>query len=166
MKQMSNKTLRGPLKSWDIYTQAIDKQAEAFIRNTEIAVLNEFKERYHWNLNIEETLNNTTFEAIILTNIAQEIEWVNKGFISMTGYPVNYAKGKKPSFLQGQDSSKEVLKKIRTHIAEELHIKERIINYRKNGEKYICDIEIFPVKDVNGKLAHLLALEKEVYTLT
>jgi len=163
---MNSKTLRGPLKSWDIFTQTIDRQAETFIRNTEIAVLNEFKERYHWNFNIEEALNNTTFEAIILTNLEQEIQWVNKGFIGMTGYPVNFAKGKKPKFLQGLDSSKEVLKNIRNHIEQEQYIKERVTNYRKNGEKYICDIEIFPIRDENDKLSHLLALEKEIYSLS
>jgi PAS domain S-box-containing protein len=159
----TTKTLRGPLKSWDIYSESLDRQAKEFTKNTEIAILNEFKTRYNWEINVENILNNNAFEAIVLTNTNQEIEWVNKGFVKMSGYPVNFSKGKQPKFLQGEASSKEALNTIRKSLIEESHVKERVINYRKNGEQYICDIEIFPIRDKDDKLSHLLALEKEVY---
>lgn len=162
----TTKTLRGPLKSWDIYSESLDKQAQEFTKNTEIAILNEFKERYNWEINVEDLLNSNEFEAIVLTNTKQEIEWVNKGFVQMSGYPVNFSKGKQPKFLQGEASSKEALNNIRESLKQESHVKECIINYRKNGEQYICDIEIFPIRDKEDKLSHFLALEKEVYQLS
>ncbi len=161
----TTKTLIGPLKSWDIYSVSLDRQAQEFIRNTEIAILNEFKARFNWSVDIEELLKNNAFEALVLTNTKQEIEWVNKGFVKMSGYPINFSKGKQPKFLQGEASSKEALNTIRENLKQESHVKERVINYRKNGEQYICDIEIFPIRDREDKLSHLLALEKEVYKL-
>ena len=81
----------------------------------------------------------------------------------MTGYPVNFTKGKSPKFLQGEKTSKETLNRIRENIKNQFQFKETIINYKKNGEMYLCEIEVFPLKNKEGKLSHLLALEKEVY---
>ncbi|WP_299888013.1 PAS domain-containing protein [uncultured Lacinutrix sp.] len=160
---MKKEPLRAPLKSWDFYALFLQRQAKEFVKNTEIEILKEYKEQYNWSFNIEKTLNETTFEAIVLTNDTQEIQWVNKGFVKMTGYPAKFSKGKSPKFLQGEKSCQASLKTVRENIKKEIHFKERIINYRKNGEEYICDIEIFPLKNKEGKLTHLLALEKEVY---
>ncbi|WAC02629.1 PAS domain-containing protein [Lacinutrix neustonica] len=160
---MKNTPLRAPLKSWDLYALYLQRQAEAFTTNTEIEILNEFKEKFNWSFDVEKALKENTFEAIVLTNIDQEIQWVNKGFVQMTGYAANYSKGKRPKFLQGENSSIAALKVIRDNIKKELHFKERVINYRKNGQEYVCDIEIFPLKNEAGKVSHLLALENEVY---
>lgn len=160
---MKDTSLRAPLKSWDFYALYLQRQAEEFTRNTEIEILKEFKEKFNWSFDVEKALKETTFEAIVLTNIEQEIQWVNKGFVQMTGYPANFSKGKQPKFLQGVNSSKGSLKAIRDNIKKELHFKERVINYRKNGQEYVCDIEIFPLKNEAGEVSHLLALENEVY---
>lgn len=159
---MKHTILRAPLKSWDFFSVYLERQAQEFTRNTEIEILKEFKEQYNWSFDIEKTLNETTFEAIVLTNIDQEILWINDGFVKMSGYPANFSKGKRPKFLQGEKSSKTALRKIRENIKKELHFKERVVNYRKTGEEYICDIEIFPIKNRKGKLSHFLALESEV----
>lgn len=160
---MKNTPLRAPLKSWDFYALYLQRQAEEFTKNTEIEILKEFKEKFNWSFDVEKALKKTTFEAIVLTNIDQEIQWVNKGFVQMTGYPANFSKGKQPKFLQGANSSKASLNTIRENIKRELHFKERVINYRKNGQEYVCDIEIFPLKNKAGEVSHLLALENEVY---
>ncbi len=159
---MKTTPLRAPLKSWDFYATFLLRQEKELTKNTDIKILKEFKEKYHWSFDIEKALNETTFEAIVLTNSDQVIQWVNKGFSNMTGYPANFSKGKQPKFLQGEKSSKASLKNIRENIKREFHFKERVINYRKNGQEYVCDIEIFPLKNKEGKVLHLLALEKEV----
>ncbi|WP_055445757.1 PAS domain-containing protein [Lacinutrix mariniflava] len=160
---MSKIILRGPLQCWDIYSVFLQKQSEDFKRNSDIAALKEFQDKYNWSFNIEEQLNKVNFDAIVLTNSNQKIEWVNVGFKEMTGYPVNFTKGKSPNFLQGEKTSEETLNRIRENIKNQLPFKETIINYKKSGEMYRCEIEVFPLKNKEGKLSHLLALEKEVY---
>ncbi|WP_052158241.1 PAS domain-containing protein [Lacinutrix jangbogonensis] len=163
MKLMKNTPLRAPLKSWDFYASFLDRQALEFSKNSDIEVLEDYKEKYNWSFNIKEELPKLNFDVIILTNIDQEIEWVNKGFKKMTGYPVNFTKGKTPRFLQGEKTSLETSSRIRDNIEKQFRFKEKVLNYRKNGDVYICEIEIVPLKNKEGILTHLLALEKEVY---
>lgn len=157
-----SKKLRGPLLCWDIYAMHLVEQAANFNKQVEIDILKTFKEKFGWTLNIEKELTDKDFQVLILTDFNQEIQWVNKGFIKMTGYPANYAKGKKPSFLQGAASSEKVVNTIRKNLKKGIQFKAQIVNYRKNGDPYNCNIEIYPLKDADNKITHLLALEHEI----
>lgn len=152
-------TLRGPLLCWDIYGMHLSEQAKNFNKQTEITFLKDCKAKFGWTLNVEELLANNTFEALILTDVNQDIKWVNKGFSKMTGYPAKYAVGKKPSFLQGEKSSPKTRKSIRTQLQSGSQFREEIINYKKGGKPYKCEITIYPLKDESNKTTHLLALE-------
>ncbi|MDO5970993.1 PAS domain-containing protein [Flavivirga aquimarina] len=154
--------LRGPLKCWDIFSMHLVEQATDFMKHEEIEVLNSFKNKFDWSFDVETIITNKEFQALVLTDFKQEIQWVNKGFTKMTGYSAKYAKGKKPNFLQGKDTSPKTLNNIRGYLKEDIHFKETIANYRKNGEMYYCNIEIYPLKDATNATTHLLALEKEV----
>ena len=81
----------------------------------------------------------------------------------MTGYPANFAKGKKPNFLQGKNTSASIRKKIKSKVTLENNFSEILANYRKNGEEYLCKIDIYPIKNLDQQVTHFLALEKEVY---
>ncbi|WP_052143787.1 PAS domain-containing protein [Wocania ichthyoenteri] len=154
--------LRGPLLCWDIYAMYLTEQTTNFNRETELDTLKAFKEKFNWSLNIEKLFTDKDFEALILTDNNQHIQWVNKGFTKMTGYPANYAKGKKPNFLQGEGSSEQTKRSIRKNLNNGKQFKEQIINYKKDGTPYNCEIEIFPIKDNNDKTIHHLAIEKEI----
>lgn len=153
--------LRGPLLCWDIYAMHLTEQAVNFNRETELGILKAFKEKFGWALDIEKIFAEKDFEALVLTDNNQNIQWVNKGFTKMTGYPANYAKGKKPNFLQGEGSSEQTKKAIRENLNRGRQFKEQIINYKKDGTPYNCEIEIYPIKD-NNKTTHYLAIEKEI----
>ncbi|WP_298553684.1 PAS domain-containing protein [uncultured Algibacter sp.] len=157
-----SKPLRGPLLCWDIYAMHLAEQAINFNKQIEVEFLKGFKEKFGWTLDIEKLLAENDYEALVLTNFNQEIKWVNKGFTKMTGYPANSTKGKKPNFLQGKDSSENTKKAIRTHLKSGKHFKVQIINYKKNGTPYNCEIKIYQLKDERNKTTHLLALENQI----
>ncbi len=161
MNQKS-RTLQGPLKCWDIYSMHLAQQAINFDKEKEIEILKTYQAKFDWFFDVEDLLTNNKFEALVLTDLEQEIQWVNKGFTKMTGYSFKYAKGKKPNFLQGENTSPETLNNIRNYLKRGVHFKESIVNYRKNGEMYHCSIEVYPLKNSNDITTHLLALEKEV----
>ncbi len=138
------------------------EQAINFDKQKEIEILKTYQAKFDWFFDVEDILTNNKFEALVLTDLKQEIQWVNKGFTKMTGYPFKYAKGKKPDFLQGENTSPETLNNIRSYLKRGVHFKERIVNYRKNGEMYHCSLEIYPLKNSHDMITHLLALEKEI----
>ncbi|MFC6858027.1 PAS domain-containing protein [Zunongwangia atlantica] len=151
-----------PLCSMDIFADYSDKIKEEARRNTELESLKAFAEKYHWSTSLNFMLNQD-YEALVLTKRDQTILWTNKGFSTMTGYPANFAKGKKPNFLQGKNTSAAIRKKIKSKVTLENNFSEILANYRKNGEEYLCKIDIYPIKNLDQQVTHFLALEKEVY---
>lgn len=50
-----------------------------------------------------------TQDAVIITTLDREIEWVNRAFEKQTGYLFEEVKGKKPDFLQGSDTNQQTV---------------------------------------------------------
>ena len=100
------------------------------------------------------------YVAVILTNAARQILWVNKDFEYITGYEMHEVMGMKPGqILQGPETEPDVVQRIREGLASEKPFKETITNYRKNGEKYSCRLVIHPIFDKQNKLVNFLAFE-------
>ena len=79
----------------------------------------------------------------------------------MTGFTKKFAVGKKPSFLQGEKTSVAVKTQLKNELAFNHTFTGSIVNYRKNGELYLCYITILPVYNLDEKLKYFLAFEKD-----
>jgi PAS domain S-box-containing protein len=99
--------------------------------------------------------------AIVVTDAKQVIRFASKGFEAMTGYSTEYAKGKKPKFLQGKATENAARDTIRTHIEKKIPVEAIVTNYRKSGEPYLCQIKIFPMFNKSHELVNFIALENE-----
>ena len=97
--------------------------------------------------------------AVILTNASREIIWVNEDFTKITGYELQEVIGKKPSILQGPETEKEVVLKLRNALDNAISIRECITNYTKTGRKYPCKLTIHPVFNSNNELINFIAFE-------
>lgn len=99
--------------------------------------------------------------AVILTDAARHIQWVNDDFTRITGYTLSEVAGRKPSILQGVNTEVEVVMRMRRQLsaAKPLPFREDITNYRKNGEEYKCRLVIHPVFDDGGRLTNFIAFE-------
>lgn len=107
-----------------------------------------------------------TFEAVIITDKDGIIEWVNAGFTTITGYTLAEAKGKKPGeLLQGPETDKETVGRIREKLKEKKIFKEEILNYHKDGRKYWLSLSITPVLDINGNVEKFIAIESDITEL-
>ncbi len=98
--------------------------------------------------------------AVILTDERKKIIWVNDDFTYITGYSMSEALGKKPGeLLQGPNTEKEIVLKIRKGLETNTPLKEEITNYRKNGEEYICKLVIHPIFNKEHELTNFIAFE-------
>lgn len=109
-----------------------------------------------------EILETSNYEALVMTDLNKEIVWANNGFREMTGYSTTFARGKKPSFLQGKDTMEDDRQFIRARLSTEKRFKASITNYKKNGDKYLCQIDVIPLFNTNDQLTHFLAMESEL----
>jgi PAS domain S-box-containing protein len=104
-----------------------------------------------------------TSNAVIITNVNQEIQWVNEGFTKITGYSYEEVLGKKPSkLLQFEETDKTLNNYIREQLSRELPVKCQLLNKGKNGQIYWLDIDIQPLHDESNKLIGYSAIETDI----
>ncbi len=116
-----------------------------------------------WNLNIERYFAKPGI-AIIVTDITEQIVWINKGFSRMTGYHLPEISGRRPSeLLQGKGTSNETKKRLRSQINRKIDCSDKILNYRKNGEAYWCKLDIWPLYNKREELVNFIAFEREIW---
>lgn len=97
--------------------------------------------------------------AVILTNQEKRILWVNDDFTKITGYTFREVLGKSPSLLQGPGSDRQAIARIRQRLRDQVAFKDQVLNYRKNGEEYLCRLVIHPVFNNDRQLTNYIAFE-------
>jgi PAS domain S-box-containing protein len=97
-----------------------------------------------------------------LTEPGPRVLYVNAAFERMTGYCANEVLGRNPRMLQGEKTSVAARKALARALRSAQPHKTTLVNYRKNGEAYHCQIEVFPVCDGAGRLVNAIAIEREV----
>ena len=80
-----------------------------------------------------------TDDAILITEAepvnapGPRIVWCNAAFTHMTGYELEDVKGLSPRILQGEDTDRTALDKIRTALETWQKVRAGLKNYRKDG---------------------------------
>ena len=106
---------------------------------------------------------NRTHNAVILTDAAGRIEWVNEGFTRLTGYTLTEVLGRKPgAFLQGPESDPRVCNSMSAAIRRGEGFEVELINYRKSGRAYWVAVEARPIYDDAGCVTHFMAIESDI----
>jgi len=62
--------------------------------------------------------------------------------------------------FHGEKTDLIVSNEIREAIILKQPFEKTVLNYKKNGETYICKIKGFPIFDLKGKLSNFIAFEK------
>ena len=131
---------------------------------SEYTLLEDFAQfrNWHFDLNKIKRFLQDRKNTIVITCEMEKIQWVSKGFTRMTGYGAEEAIGQFPRFLQGSETAVESKKAIRGKISSEEKYSGKIVNYRKNGETYLCKVDILPIYDKSDSLVNFIAFEREV----
>ena len=159
-KEIKTPDVIPPLLCWEFFPHAHRLRKKEAKIQTDIHSLEKLSSKYTWNINLDQILNENTYDALVVTDINNRIIWVNNGFYEMTGYSKTEIIDKTPVLLQGEETSKRTKKIIRDHLRNKIPVKEILINYRKDGSLYKCELNIFPLNGSGS--VHFLALEREV----
>ena len=104
-----------------------------------------------------------TDNAVLITNAAGFTEWLNPGFVRMTGYEIEEVLGMKPGqFLQGPETSRETVQMMSAAIKAGQGFQTEILNYKKNGERFWLAIDVQPIFDEHGTLTNFIAIESDI----
>ena len=104
-----------------------------------------------------------TDNAVVLTDAAGAVVWVNEGFTRLTGYTLEEVAGRKPgAVLQGPGTDRATVERIRRRLRQGEGFTEDILNYRKDGREYWAAIEVQPIRDERGQLANFMSIESDI----
>lgn len=150
-----------PLYCWDVFLMHYQKTLEKVKIDRDLKQLNKsLKNKIE--LPTSEDLFEEPYDALVVTDRSQKIVWVSDGFLEMTGYSKSHAVGKRPNFLQGAKTSNKAKLVIRQELKKRVPFTTSVINYRKNGEEYLCSIKLLPLNDKTNNHTHYLAIEREL----
>ena len=89
------------------------------------------------------------------------ITFINRGFELITGYSAAEAIGRNCRFLQGPDTDRGTVARLRECLAQRRPFHGRLLNYRKDGTSFCNSITVNPVFDAAGKLVHFVGLQQD-----
>lgn len=145
-----------PLLSWDISCKNI---YGAINTGQELQCLKTLEKDLNWAECPELRIPLLHKKTVIITNLNKEIIWVSRRFYHMTGYLPAEAVGKKPTFLQGSGTCIRAMSRIREQLQELKPVKDELINYKKDGQAYLCKLEIHPIFDKSHTAVNFVAIE-------
>jgi PAS domain S-box-containing protein len=137
-----------PLLSWDVFNSYF----------VELNQFNAIQKQWHRKVNFYDVLQSK--KEIIVTNMNQEIVYASNGLFLMNGYHANEVIGKTPKLFQGELTCEKARKNIKKALQEKAAFKEVILNYRKDGSTYLCEIEAYPKFNLKGELVNYIAFER------
>ena len=100
--------------------------------------------------------------AILITNRAGRIEWVNPAFTGLTGYSAAEAIGANPRLLKSGHHTPGFYANLWATICTGNVWHGELVNQRKDGRMYTEDTTITPVRGADGEIAHFVAIKQDV----
>jgi two-component system cell cycle sensor histidine kinase/response regulator CckA len=100
-------------------------------------------------------------EAILITDAAGMIQYVNPAFERFTGYSRDEVLGKNPRILKSGAQPDEFYREMWATLLRGEVWSGHIVNKRKDGSKYQEEMVISPVRDTNGSVVNYAAVKRD-----
>nr|AML78066.1 putative LOV domain-containing protein [Hakea prostrata] len=107
-----------------------------------------------------------TFAVSDATKPDCPIMYASAGFFTMTGYSTKEVIGRNCRFLQGPDTDRDEVARIRESVKSGKSYCGRLLNYKKDGTPFWNLLTITPIKDDNGKVIKFIGMQVEVSKYT
>jgi PAS domain S-box-containing protein len=103
-----------------------------------------------------------TTNAVIITDAAQRIEWVNHSFTQFSGYSLQEARGYTPTELLHREKDESEQAAIQEKLRKGAPFYQESVNYHKDGTPYWIESYVTPIHDEEGQLSHYIAVENNI----
>lgn len=112
------------------------------------------------------TLLSTALEAadnaVIITDKTGMIVWVNPAFTRLTGYTFTQAVGHQSHLANSRTHDPRLYTAMWKTILDGQVWHSEIINRHRDGNTYMAEITITPVRDENGEVTHFIDIEQDI----
>ena len=100
--------------------------------------------------------------GVVITDTSGTIQWVNPEFTRLTGYSLEEAVGKNSRILKSGRQDQAVYKNLWETILSGRAWAGELTNLRKDGQLYIEEMTISPVRSVTGEIANFVAIKRDI----
>ena len=107
-------------------------------------------------------------DIVIITEAAPfgapgpRIVFVNEAFERRTGWRRDEVIGQSPRILQGPDTQRAQLDRIRGALEQWERVRVDLVNYTRTGQPYWVDLDVSPVWDEARRLTHWVAVGRDI----
>ncbi len=101
-------------------------------------------------------------DAVIVTNPAGLIQYVNPAFTRITGYTAAEAIGSTPRILKSGHHGVDFYERMWRTLLKGETWSGRLVNARRDGQEYEADVMISPITDASGRIINFVAVQRDV----
>jgi PAS domain S-box-containing protein len=106
-----------------------------------------------------------TSNSVIITDKNKRITWVNDSVLKLTGYIYEELIGNSPRMFQFEKTNRDTIAFIKDKLDSEQEVLVEILNRGKNGNEYWLELNIVPLKKMNGQVYGYMAVETDITNL-
>ena len=100
--------------------------------------------------------------GVLITDKSQNVTYMNKGFTRLTGYDEPDLLEKNCRILQGKDTDRGVVAKLKLDVDQDGHFDGEILNYRKDGTSFWNALLITEIHDDAGEQIGFLGIQRDI----
>lgn len=103
--------------------------------------------------------------GIVVADALQEdlpLVYVNPAFEAMTGYRADEVLGRNCRFLHSTESGQAALNEVRAALREQRETRVLLRNFRKDGQLFLNQFLLSPVRNAEGKVTHYVGIQEDV----
>jgi PAS domain S-box-containing protein len=105
---------------------------------------------------------NTT-NAVVITDAVGHIDWVNNGFLQVTGYTLDQVRGQMlTDFLNSDVADKQAIEGLSRAIANGEEWRKELVCRAQLGREYVVAIEVQPVRNEKMAIIGFVAVETDI----
>ena len=109
--------------------------------------------------------------GIVVTDADGQVEWINEGYVRLTGFKLEDVRGKKAGALtrvpdlvgkpRAHDDAARA--RMRSAVAGGVGFRETLLNRARDGRYYHIDLDVQPLRDAAGKLTGFIGVQTDVH---
>ncbi|MCC3145130.1 PAS domain S-box protein [Halanaerobium sp. Z-7514] len=101
-------------------------------------------------------------DSVIITDANFKIKHINKAAEKLFGYSLKEIKDKTPIIFNSEQDPQKVQQEIYEKISAGKIYKKELLNKKKDGSKFICEMKITPIKNKKGEIYSYIAVQSDI----